>query len=43
MLSVSFACIKSSKNKAGQSSFQVWVNAGGRRVTTLLSLQVTHE
>ena len=41
MLSVSFACIKSRKNKAGQSPIQLWVNAGGRRVTTLLSLWVT--
>ena len=39
MLSISFACIKSRKNKAGQSPIQVWVNVDGKRATTLLDIK----
>ena len=39
MLSVSFACIKSRKNKAGQSPIQLWVNVDGQRATTLLDIK----
>lgn len=39
MLSISFACIKSRKNKAGQSPVQVWVNVDGKRATTLLEIK----
>ena len=39
MLSVSFACVKSRKNKSGQSPIQVWVNVDGQRATTLLDIK----
>ena len=39
MLSISFACIKSRKNKSGQSPIQVWVNVDGQRATTLLDIK----
>ena len=39
MLSISFACIKSRINKAGQSPIQVWVNVDGKRATTLLDIK----
>ena len=39
MLSVSFTCLKSRQNKAGQSPIQLWVNVNGKRATTILSLR----
>ena len=39
MLSVSFTCLKSRQNKAGQSPIQLWVNVDGKRATTILSLR----
>ena len=41
MLSVSFTCLKSRQNKAGQSPIQLWVNVDGKRATTILSLRAT--
>ena len=39
MLSVSFTCLKSRQNKAGQSPIQLWVNVDWKRATTILSLR----
>ena len=41
MLSVSFTCLKSRQNKAGQSPIQLWINVDGKRATTILSLRAT--
>ena len=41
MLSVSFTCLKSRQNKAGQSPIQLWVNVDGKRATTILSIRAT--
>ena len=41
MLSVSFTCLKSRHNKAGQSPIQLWVNVDGKRATTILNLRAT--
>ena len=39
MLSISFTCLKSRQNKAGQTPIQLWVNVDGKRVaTTLINL-----
>ena len=43
MLSVSFTCLKSRQNKAGQSPIQLWVNVDGKRATTILSLRATSQ
>ena len=39
MLSISFTCLKSRQNKAGQSPIQLWVNVDGQRATTLLDIK----
>lgn len=41
MLSISFTCLKSRQNKAGQSPIQLWVNVDGKRATTILNLRAT--
>lgn len=42
MLSISFACVKSRKNKSGQSPIQVWVNVDGKCATIILNLRAPH-